>query len=164
MCDTCPHAWHIHCLRPPLTRLPPPDTPWQCPACVQRHIPLPTGEPAAIGPKPLTPHAMRRIVVAEKMDGRLVRKWFTNDDGVDELFWGRVTFLGGWARPNWFGVVYSDGDKEQMKLKELEPLLQPDSTEWPDNVAPPPPYELNADQVRRQDAYPYRKTVLPCSI
>jgi hypothetical protein len=32
MCDTCPAAWHIDCLEPPLLKIP--KGAWHCPACV----------------------------------------------------------------------------------------------------------------------------------
>lgn len=41
LCDSCPHAWHIYCLTPPLPVVPAGDAPWFCPCCaeaVPRHF------------------------------------------------------------------------------------------------------------------------------
>ena len=148
ICDTCPRGWHIHCLDPPLPAVPPEDQPWQCPDCVADNVPLSAGPVAALPPRECTSAAHQLLTTLMQYDGDIIRKKF---DGYEEPYYGRVTFLGEWAKPRYFGVVYSDGDQEDMTLAELE-LYIPDGTlTWPLNLFPePPPYRLNAKQRQRQ--------------
>ena len=35
LCDKCDQEYHTFCLNPPLKKLPGPDEPWECPACIE---------------------------------------------------------------------------------------------------------------------------------
>jgi hypothetical protein len=48
--------------------------------------------------------------------------------------------------------MYSDGDMEDMSMQQLSRVLQPPDTEWPDNIAEPPPLQLTEEEERQRDA------------
>jgi len=112
MCDMCNSAYHMQCLRPPVTSVP--DGVWLCADCLSDGVTAADVEARQEQRDAVTeqrrmptlfPDAAmsRRDKAAEALHGRLVKKAFQDPvSGQPKLFWGRVHFRSAQARPNYF--------------------------------------------------------------
>jgi hypothetical protein len=82
----------------------------------------------------------KRDDAAEAKHGRLVKRLFFDPITKQRRFyWGRVHFQGAMERPNYYMIVYEDGDTQTMGNKQLNQVLQPEGTCLPAGVSVPQP-------------------------
>jgi hypothetical protein len=140
LCDVCNKGWHTQCLQPPLSAVP--AGTWICPPCAQagataadvssrqqqrqeeqQRRSLPNLFPDA--------GAKRRDQEAASLHGQLIRKAFRQPrSNQQRVYWGRLHYRGPQFRPNYFLVIYEDGDDETLTTAQARKLL-PASTEQP---------------------------------
>eukprot|EP00775_Hariotina_reticulata_P015025 gene15025-biopygen632 len=153
LCDLCTLGFHTFCLRPALTSVP--GGVWLCPICVQQGFTVADAEERAqkrqellerdAGPVIFPNAAMkRRDQDAAGKDGRLVQKvFFDPSSGQPRPYWGRVHFKGPLARPDYYLVMWEDGEQWECGNRQLNPLLQPEGTGLPAGlVIPAPPADF----------------------
>eukprot|EP00775_Hariotina_reticulata_P014957 gene14957-biopygen24 len=87
----------------------------------------------------------RRDKAAAALHGRLVNKVFDDPlSGQARVFWGRVHFRGAQMRPNYFLVMYEDGDFQAATVTAVKKILVAESEQLPAGVHVP---VLSAEQV-----------------
>eukprot|EP00775_Hariotina_reticulata_P000616 gene616-biopygen1270 len=160
LCDLCTLGFHTFCLRPALTSVP--GGVWLCPICVQQGFTVADAEERAqkrqellerdAGPVIFPNAAMkRRDQDAAGKDGKLVQKvFFDPSSGQPRPYWGRVHFKGPLARPDYYLVMWEDGEQWECGNRQLNPLLQPEGTGLPAGLvipAPPADFVVAAAQV-----------------
>jgi len=149
LCDICTKGYHLFCLTPVLKSVP--DNHWLCPSCLQQGYTvqdalqreaerehLAEEEAAPV----LFPNAAmkKRDAAAAAKHGRLVKKLFDDPiTGQLRLYWGRVHFQGPMHRPNYYLIMYEDGDSQTMGNRQLNPVLQDAATQLPAGVTIPEP-------------------------
>ena len=128
LCDACGTGWHLQCLDPPLSAVPPGQ--WVCPECVRLRRESPAGPEQALpeAEPVLFPNAAtrRRDQEAAAYDGKRVRRSvFTGQGGQRRkvVQWGSVRYRGALHRPNYFFVEWDDGPAEQVGLAAVKRLL-----------------------------------------
>jgi hypothetical protein len=73
-----------------------------------------------------------RDAFAEALHGRLVKRSFYDPiTKKKRVFWGRVHFRGVQARPNYFIILYEDGDWQTATTASLKKFLMPENTQLP---------------------------------
>ena len=124
----CGTGWHLQCLDPPLSSVPPGQ--WVCPGCVKLRREAPAGPEQALpeADPVLFPNAAtrRRDQEAAAHDGKRVgRSVFTGSGGqrrkVEQR--GSVRYRGALYRPNYFFVEWDDGPAEQVGLAAVKRWL-----------------------------------------
>eukprot|EP00775_Hariotina_reticulata_P012120 gene12120-biopygen14017 len=82
----------------------------------------------------------KRDEAAAAKHGRLVKKLFDDPlTGQLKVYWGRVHFRGALARPNYYLIMYEDGDSQTMSNRQLNPVLQEPNVTLPAGVHVPEP-------------------------
>eukprot|EP00775_Hariotina_reticulata_P013865 gene13865-biopygen15796 len=154
LCDMCNSGYHMQCLQPPVTAVP--TGVWLCHDCVadgltaadvaERQAQRDLVQEQRQQPNMFPDAAMsRRDKAAAVLHGRLVVKvWNDSVTGQPRPYWGRVHFRGAEYRPNYFVVVYEDGDYHAATVTAVKKLLQPESVSVPTGVSVP---LLSAEQV-----------------
>jgi len=149
ICDICTSGYHTYCLQPALDAVPEEEH-WLCPTCVKEGYTVQDAENRAAErerreeeeSRPvLFPDAAmkKRDAAAALMQDRLVHEVFRNPStGKNQKYWGRVTYLGPEARPDYFMITYEDGDTQGMNMRKLKKWLQPEGTQLPEGVVIPP--------------------------
>lgn len=134
LCNSCGTGWHKGCLDPPV--LHDTDDKWQCPRCVKQAVALPdVTKSTANVPRPPTSKKKLDWQEAEKLHGRFVRAWYPALDGKNmEEWFGVVNFTGGEYWPNYFELLFADGDKQITDLKGVKAALLPAGFVWPKNM------------------------------
>ena len=136
LCDYCNLGWHMYCLEPPLTVLPPAKDAWLCPTCLAAGVTLTQlkdvvrdrSKSHVVAPAQELSDSLfkRRTAVADKnaasRDGLLVRRVSTTKAGTELFKWGAVKFRGAEAGPMYFEVLYDDGSSELADLRGLRAL------------------------------------------
>jgi len=147
LCDMCNSGYHMQCLQPPVSAVP--TSVWLCHDCVsdgftaadvaERQAQRDLAQEQRQQPNMFPDAAMsRRDKAAAALHGRLVVKvWNDSVTGQPRPFWGRVHFRGAEYRPNYFVVVYEDGDYHAATVTAVKKLLQPDSASAPSGVSVP---------------------------
>jgi hypothetical protein len=149
LCDVCTLAFHTFCLTPALPSIP--EGTWLCPGCVQQGFTAADASERAqrreellereAGPV-LFPNATmkRRDQAAEEKAGRLVKKIFFDPiSRQPRPYWGRVHFKGALSRPDYYLVMWEDGEQWDCGNRQLNPLLQAEDTQLPEGVYIPDP-------------------------
>jgi len=159
LCDSCNKGFHTHCLQPPLDAVPAGS--WFCPVCVQEGITAADVQARqgrrqeAVTDSSLPnlfpdPGTKQRDQAAEQLHGRFVRKAFADpSSGRRRQFWGKLHYRGPLFRPNYFLVVYEDGDEETLSMAAVKKCLQPAGQQLPAGVQIP---ELTQQQVQQLTA------------
>jgi hypothetical protein len=148
-----------------------PDGIWLCPACLAQGFTaldaaareaqreeLADRESAPV----LFPDAAtkKRDQAAEAKQGRLVKKTFNDPStGQPRQFWGRVHYLGPLSRPNYYHIVYEDGDTEIMGNRKLNQILQPEEVQLPAGVSIPMPVDPIAAAAQVFSSAPMQQVV-----
>jgi hypothetical protein len=133
LCDVCNTGWHLYCLRPPLSAVPPGD--WICPACTGNGITVvPKGMGHATRQTPTREQLADRLFVptagkvADQEARRLVGRTFTAPvrcpDGKVKTLTGTVRYRGGQYRPYSLEVQYSNGFTDVYTPREVRGLLK----------------------------------------
>jgi hypothetical protein len=150
----CNSGYHMHCLQPPVSAVP--DGVWLCHDCVndgytaadvaerlaQRDLVQEQQRLPALFPDAAM---SRRDKAAAALHGRFVKKVFNDPlSGQARVFWGRVHFRGAQMRPNYFLVVYEDGDFQAATVTAVKKILVAESEQLPAGVHVP---VLSAEQV-----------------
>ncbi|GLC33906.1 hypothetical protein PLESTF_000189600 [Pleodorina starrii] len=128
LCDACGTGWHLQCLSPPLSAVPPGQ--WVCPECVKLRREAPVGPEMAL-PKAapvLFPNAAtrRRDEQAAALDGVRVKRVVYTGQGrqrARSVVWGTVRYRGALARPHYFLVEWDEGSAEPMGITAVNRLL-----------------------------------------
>jgi len=149
-----------------------PDGLWLCPTCVQQGHTIQEAERRAAerdqlaeqeaAPVLFPNSAMKkRDDAAEAKHGRLVKKLFFDPITKQRRFyWGRVHFQGAMERPNYYMIVYEDGDTQTMGNRQLNQVLQPEGTCLPAGVSvPQPPPMAVAAAVHQFQSAPVQQVI-----
>ncbi|GIM13919.1 hypothetical protein Vretimale_16977, partial [Volvox reticuliferus] len=115
LCDSCGTGWHMHCLRPAVTKIP--KGAWICSECSEAGVKVEDVErkelPAApqVKAKPFPGAAQRRRdQVAASFDGRRVRRAFKDPVTLEKTSRdGTARYKGGGAGRQSYDIVYDDG-------------------------------------------------------
>jgi hypothetical protein len=154
LCDMCNAAYHMQCLQPPLSSVP--DGVWLCRGCVDDGVTVAdvrareAQREAAIEQRRLPtlfPDAQMRDrdAFAEALHGRLVKRSFYDPvTKKKRVFWGRVHFRGVQSRPNYFIILYEDGDWQTATAASLKKFLMPENTQLPAGMSIP---SLTAEEI-----------------
>eukprot|EP00775_Hariotina_reticulata_P003516 gene3516-biopygen5211 len=149
LCDICTHGYHLFCLSPALSAVP--DGHWLCPDCVQQGYSVQEAQQRETEREQLAEEATapvmfpnaamkKRDEAAAAKHGRLVKKLFDDPlTGQLKVYWGRVHFRGALARPNYYLIMYEDGDSQTMSNRQLNPVLQEPNVTLPAGVHVPEP-------------------------
>jgi hypothetical protein len=156
VCDNCLEGWHIWCLTPPLSSVPPEEEPWLCDRCkaagvteadiVDRQLASALNqeeeERRKVVKRAFNPTAAQKRADARNaaMDGRLVRKALP---GGEEL-WGRIRYRGNADGRKPYLVVYQDGSEEicgNHAVAKRPGWVLPEGTQLPHGVRIPVPSE-----------------------
>eukprot|EP00775_Hariotina_reticulata_P015083 gene15083-biopygen1078 len=147
-------GYHMHCLQPPVSAVP--DGVWLCHDCVndgytaadvaerlaQRDLVQEQQRLPALFPDAAM---SRRDKAAAALHGRLVKKVFDDPlSGQARVFWGRVHFRGAQMRPNYFLVMYEDGDFQAATVTAVKKILVAEREQLPAGVHVP---VLSVEQV-----------------
>jgi hypothetical protein len=170
LCDVCTLAFHTFCLTPALPSIP--EGTWLCPGCVQQGFTTADASERAqrreellereAGPV-LFPNATmkKRDQAAEEKAGRLVKKVFFDPiSRQPRPYWGRVHFKGALSRPDYYLVMWEDGEQWDCGNRQLNPLLQSEDTRLPEGVyIPDPPDEAIAAAAQVFQPAPIQQTI-----
>jgi hypothetical protein len=86
-----------------------------------------------------------RDAFAEALHGRLVKRSFYDPvTKKKRVFWGRVHFRGVQSRPNYFIILYEDGDWQTATAASLKKFLMPENTQLPAGMSIP---SLTAEEI-----------------
>ncbi|GIL83540.1 hypothetical protein Vretifemale_12326 [Volvox reticuliferus] len=115
LCDSCGTGWHMHCLRPAVTRVP--KGTWICSECSEAGVKaedvetkeLPTAPQVKAKPFPGAAQ-WRRDQVAASFDGRRVRRAFKDPVTLEKTTRdGTARYKGGGAGRQSYDIMYDDG-------------------------------------------------------
>jgi hypothetical protein len=149
LCDECGTGWHMRCLHPPLSAVPPGA--WVCPSCEASGVKLVDVE-ARNASAPVRAPANDYVRQAQgphlELDGKSIYQlWRHNEPGAKaKLRWhsGVATYLVHRGRFAWFRVDYDDGDSGIISMAVLRdinarmPAELPIMDKEPAAAAPPP--------------------------
>ena len=139
LCDGCGTGWHLACLQPPLSDVPPGA--WVCPVCTAAGVDpatlpvAPSGESLEL---PLEPEEDSAAVPAQLTLQRKPRGAHLRYDGATVQAAGGTSaaakqgvaeYIGHQGREARFVVRYPGGTEEELSLASLKPLLQPAGAE-----------------------------------
>jgi hypothetical protein len=152
LCELCNQGWHTFCLQPPLANIP--DGYWVCPNCTaagkteadaarlaqQREQQAQQQQLPNIFPDaPMR----RRDAAAEALHGRFITRVFKDPiTKRPRTYWGKLHYLGPHSRPNYFRVIYEDGDEQAMSTAVAKKHLKSEGTQLPAGVSIPEPATL----------------------
>jgi hypothetical protein len=154
LCDNCLEGWHLWCLTPALTQVPPEDQAWLCDKCraagvTEEDISMrqlasalnqEDDEKRRAFRRAFNPTATqkRKDALNAAMDGRLVCKAASGG----EVLWGRIHYRGNSDGHKPYCVVYEDGSEEvcgNQAVAKRRGWLQPKGTVLPPGVTVPAP-------------------------
>jgi hypothetical protein len=157
VCDNCLEGWHIWCLTPPLSRVPPEEEPWLCARCKaagvteadiqERQLASALNQEEEERRKAVkrafNPTAVqtRRDARNAAMQGRLVRRVLPGGEEV----WGQIHYRGNADSYRPYLVVYQDGSEEvcgNQAIAKRPGWVLPEGTQLPRGVRIPAPSSL----------------------
>ena len=154
LCDGCEAGYHMQCLDPPLTAVPPGK--WVCPGCESRGVTAAAledtdGETPQRRPRGRPPSGRASPADAEpdtiddqQLTGRIIARQRKAPNGSNSMILGRVNYLGPAHKPYPFEITYPDGSSERLSQRQILKYIQPVGTTIPE---PPPPN--NHSSIRR---------------
>jgi site-specific DNA-cytosine methylase len=149
LCDICTSGYHLFCLTPALDSVP--QGHWLCPNCLQQGLSVQDAQQREAEREHLAEEAAapvlfpnaamkKRDEAAAAKHGRLVQKLFDDPiTGQVKPYWGRVHFQGALHRPNYYLIMYEDGDSQTMGNRQLNAILQDMDVVLPAGVTIPEP-------------------------
>lgn len=135
MCDGCGKAYHLRCLRPPLTTVPTEET-WLCGSCQRSGV--------SLSPTPLLMPMKPKVFITRKSGGNIKAARSLTNQYVKRLSpsgsktrwqYGRIEFLGLNVGPKCFTVKWQPGGETiQYERGDLTTMLLPEGTSPPKNL------------------------------
>ena len=128
LCDECGTGWHMRCLNPPLSAIPPGA--WVCPSCEAAGVSLNDVEvrnAAVPALAPVNDYVRQSLGPHMELDGKKIYQlWRHSEPGAKaRLRWhaGTATYLGHRGRFAWFRVDYDDGDSCIISMANLRAII-----------------------------------------
>ena len=128
LCDECGTGWHMRCLNPPLSAIPPGA--WVCPSCEAAGVSLNDVEERNASVPALAPvndYVRQSLGPHMELDGKKIYQlWRHSEPGAKaRLRWhaGTATYLGHRGRFAWFRVDYDDGDSCIISMANLRAII-----------------------------------------